>query len=155
MTLISRLSVLEDSIGGRIEANLGVPQRLKPVLFRVESLDKSTLQTSYSDYYIEFPYLTKTPNKYTGYLFGNETAGILVTKDDYLLEFGRVPEVVYFLEGNFANNFSSSKNVKVYVNAVYDEETQTLSNYDFMAYVLGILDDEETLWKIILRRDKD
>lgn len=158
--LAQRLAILEDSIGGVIENRLGIPQRQKPILFRKETVTKSgsTFTTTNSDFLVDYPNIQNVPNKFVNLTFSQQSAGLLVTKNDLLVEFGRTTGISTFLEGIYSRESNTSKAIKAYINPIYNAETQVLSSFDFQANILVILDDSDkdvTLWRLILRREYD
>lgn len=163
--LAARLALIEDRVGGKIEHRLGVPQRQRPILFRT-SLTKRRIapatgfETTNTDLFIPHPKIENIPNKFVNLTFSQQYAGLLLTKNDLLIQFGKSPEINQLLEGfqNKTNNQETAKNIKIYVNANYNAENQVLNSFDFTANILVILDDSDediTLWRLIARREYD
>jgi hypothetical protein len=157
MTLIERLSKYEDTIAGKIEARLGVHQRLASILFRIETITSvdGAIVSSYNDLHVSHPYISRVSDRQVGLTFSQVGAGVTVTKNDYRVILGRVPEINKFLEGTIAyfGNNKTSKRIDVYVNPTIT--CDQVASYDKKAYVLAVIDDDITRWELIIRSDYD
>lgn len=155
MSLYAKLAKVEEKVAF-IEGNLGLPQR-RNLLVRHQVLNTNTRQVVITDTLLSpKPYIATIPPRFVNLPVAIEGAdSIYLSVNDLLVELPRTfPKSLFTPGGNTTVRFvlepPISNNLVVYTNPT----TKTIEGAVY--YVLAVLlDDDPTLWKLILRKNKD
>ncbi|MBD2256657.1 hypothetical protein [Pseudanabaena sp. FACHB-2040] len=158
MSLFDKLAAIED-IGAKIETRLGVPQR-RYLLVRHHGVDEQKRPTLTDYLILPKPLINTASPRLIGLLIGNEEQGVSVSSTDLTAEFSRVTPYEWLVRPD-------SKRVT----AVVDPSVQTFSDGSVAVEytnpvtkqlaggtpcrIIQVGTSDPTLWKLILRRDKD
>lgn len=157
MTLYQKLAEVESKLAG-IEANkLALPQR-RHLLVRHQILNQSTRLVEFTDTLIlPQPYITSVPLRLINLPLAIEGANNSITLQvsDLLVEIPRTFSKTLFLPlGNTTATFilepPISNNQVVYTNPT----TKEISGANIYRMMV-LMDNDPTLWKLILRKEKD
>ncbi|MBE9110303.1 hypothetical protein IQ273_12860 [Nodosilinea sp. LEGE 07298] len=156
VNLFQKLAGVEN-VAAVIETRLGLPQR-RHLLFRHQFLNTARTASTIEDFLvIPCPYITSAPPRLIGLLVGNEEQAVSVSSTDIYVELARTVPYDRFVraDGKRAIAFvdvqtNSSGTAPLYSNDV----TKTLTA-GMPCRIIHINDSDDTLWKLILRRDKD
>ncbi|MBW4483018.1 MAG: hypothetical protein KME14_10780 [Tildeniella torsiva UHER 1998/13D] len=154
--LFQKLAGVEN-VAAIIETRLGLPQR-RTLLFRHQSLNAERTASIIEDFLVvPRPYITSAPPRLIGLLIGNDETAVSVTSTDIYVELARTVPFDRFVrvDGKRAIAFvdvetNSADNAPVYSNSL----TKTLTA-GLPCRIIHVDDKDDTLWKLVLRRDKD
>ncbi|AFY49002.1 hypothetical protein Nos7524_3202 [Nostoc sp. PCC 7524] len=154
-SLYQKLSQIEGKMA-EIDIRLGIPQR-RNLLIRHQSLNPTTRQLEIVDTLVQpKPLITSIPPKFVNLPVSIEGAdSIFLSINDIQVEIPRThPKRLFIPEGNTRAIFilepPISNNQVVYINPA----TKTINGADIYRLVV-LMENDPTLWKLILRRDKD
>ncbi|MEA5447592.1 hypothetical protein VB780_03360 [Leptolyngbya sp. CCNP1308] len=154
--LFQKLAGVEN-VAAIIETRLGLPQR-RTLLFRHQSLNTARTASTIEDFLVvPRPYITSAPPRLIGLLLGNDETAVSVSAADIYVELARTVPYDRFVraDGKRAIAFvdvetNSADSAPVYSNEITKALTASMS-----CRILHIDDKDDTLWKLVLRRDKD
>ena len=146
-----------EDLGATIETRLGLPQR-RHLLLRHQVLNEARTATIIQDYLVHpRPYITTAPARLLGLLVGNEETAISVTSTDLYAELSR--ETPY---ATFVSPTNTQKRATAFVDppvrggaVVYSNRLTKEVAGGIRCRILHVDDSDPTLWKLILRREKD
>lgn len=154
--LFQKLAGVEN-VAAVIETRLGLPQR-RHLLFRHQVLNTARTASTIEDFLVvPCPYITSAPPRLIGLLIGNDETAVSVSATDIYCELARTVPYDRFVrsDGKRAIAFldvetNAVGNAPAYSNAL----TKTLTA-GMPCRIIHVDDSLDTLWGLVLRRDKD
>jgi hypothetical protein len=154
MTLYQKLAEVESKVAG-IEVALGIPER-RNLLVRHQILNQTTRVYDYTDTLIlPQPYITSVPLRLVNLPIEGANS-ITIQINDIQVEIPRTfSKSLFTPEENtttarFILDPPISNNQVIYTNPT----TKTISGATFYRMIM-LMDNDPTLWKLILRKEKD
>jgi hypothetical protein len=154
--LFQKLAGVEN-VSAAIETRLGLPQR-RHLLFRHQLLNTARTASNIEDFLVSpRPYITSAPPRLIGLLIGNDESALSVSANDIYVELSRTVPYDRFVRADGKRaiaildpSVNRSGTAPAYSNSV----TKTLVS-GIPCRILHVEDGDDTLWKIILRRERD
>lgn len=154
MSLFDKLAEVED-VAACIESRLGLPQR-RYLLLRHQYLNDARTATVIEDHLVcPSPFITSAPPRLQGLLIGNEETAVSITSTDLYVELSRVTPYSAFVRTDKKRAVAIVDPPVAYGQVQYSNRTTKEIEGGIRCRIIHVEDDDDTLWKLILRKERD